>query len=218
MDAMIIRMTERAVIRPYRPDDRDALADVCVRTAELGGDARGLYRDDELMATLFAEPYAVLEPDLAFVVDDGDRVVGYVVGTADTPEFVRRFAAEWLPRVQGRYPAPTLGVDGPQTPDEVMLDLLHRPERMLHPDLVGYPAHLHIDLLPSHQRAGYGRELMAALLTALHRKGVARVHLGMVTANTPARAFYDRLGFHVIPVTDPGPLTYLGRDTAEPLR
>ena len=32
----------------------------------------------------------------------------------------------------------------------------------------------------------------------------------MVTANTAARQFYDRVGFHVIPVRDPGPLTYLG--------
>jgi RimJ/RimL family protein N-acetyltransferase len=35
----------------------------------------------------------------------------------------------------------------------------------------------------------------------------------MVTANTQARAFYDRLGFHEIGVADPGPLTFLGRST-----
>jgi hypothetical protein len=32
----------------------------------------------------------------------------------------------------------------------------------------------------------------------------------MVTGNTAARAFYDRFGFHVLDVPDPGPLTYLG--------
>jgi hypothetical protein len=32
----------------------------------------------------------------------------------------------------------------------------------------------------------------------------------MLTVNTPARAFYDRLGFQVLDVTDLGPLTYLG--------
>jgi ribosomal protein S18 acetylase RimI-like enzyme len=37
----------------------------------------------------------------------------------------------------------------------------------------------------------------------------------MVTANTPARAFYDRLGFHEIDVPDPGPVAYLGRTTGE---
>jgi ribosomal protein S18 acetylase RimI-like enzyme len=36
----------------------------------------------------------------------------------------------------------------------------------------------------------------------------------MLTVNTPARAFYDRLGFHEIHVADPGVLTYLGRATA----
>jgi hypothetical protein len=38
----------------------------------------------------------------------------------------------------------------------------------------------------------------------------------MVTANTSARAFYDGLGFHVIPVRDPGPLTYLGLTLSGP--
>jgi ribosomal protein S18 acetylase RimI-like enzyme len=40
--------------------------------------------------------------------------------------------------------------------------------------------------------------------------GVPRVHLGMLTTNTSARAFYDRLGFHEIAVADAGPVTYLG--------
>lgn len=35
----------------------------------------------------------------------------------------------------------------------------------------------------------------------------------MLTSNTPARAFYDRLGFGEIRVPDPGPVTYLGRTT-----
>jgi GNAT superfamily N-acetyltransferase len=84
---------------------------------------------------------------------------------------------------------------------------------MIVPELAGYPAHLHIDLLPGYQRSGFGRGLMNTLLTALHRKGVPAVHLGMVTANTGARPFYDRMGFHEIPVPDAGVVTYLGRST-----
>ena len=203
-------MADRAVVRRYRPRDRAALYDICVRTADNGGDSRHLYPDLDLMPSIFAAPYAELEQDLAFVVDDGERAVGYILGTADTATFVKRFRTEWLPEVADRYPEPT---SGPATPTEAMIDLMHRPERMLVPELADYPAHLHIDLLPSHQRAGYGRELMDTFLAALRDKGVARVHLGMVTANTPARAFYDRLGFHAIPVRDAGPLTYLGRST-----
>lgn len=208
-------MTSTVAIRPYRPEDRDDLYDVCVRTGHEGGDARALYADQDLLPDIFAGPYAHLEPDLAFVVDDGTRVVGYVVGAADTVAFVRRFRDEWLPAVEGRHPRPK-GV--PVTADEEMARLLHWPERMVVPELAGYPAHLHIDLLPEYQRAGYGRGLMERLLSSLAARGTGAVHLGMVTANTPARAFYDRLGFQEIPVVDPGPLTYLGRKTDVPVR
>jgi GNAT superfamily N-acetyltransferase len=100
----------------------------------------------------------------------------------------------------------------------MMADLLHRPERMVLPELAGYPAHLHIDLLPAWQGQGHGRSLMRTFLRALRDRGVPAVHLGMVTVNTGARAFYDRVGFHEIDVPDPGPLVYLGRTTDDPDR
>lgn len=204
-------MTSSATLRPYRHGDREALFDICVRTGHNGGDSRSMYPDTELLPSIFAAPYAVLEPDLAFVVEDGGRAVGYIVGTADTPSFVSRFRAEWLPGLSTRYPEP---IQAPSTPTELMVHLMYRPERMLLPELATYPAHLHIDLLPSHQRVGHGRMLMETFLAALHCHGVTAVHLGMVSSNTSARRFYDRLGFHEIPVRDPGPLTYLGRGTS----
>ncbi|WP_299539251.1 GNAT family N-acetyltransferase [uncultured Streptomyces sp.] len=198
-------------VRAYRPDDRAALADICVRTADNGGDARHLYPDPDLMAALFAAPYAHLEPELTFVLDDGSgHAVGYVLGTSDTVAFAAAFREKWLPLVAGRFPPPA----GPAlTPAQEMAALLHRPEHMVHPLLFDHPAHLHIDLLPDHQRRGHGRELMRVFLDALRARGVDAVHLSMLTANTPARAFYDRLGFYEITVPDPGPLTRLGRDT-----
>ncbi|WP_406447641.1 GNAT family N-acetyltransferase [Streptomyces sp. NBC_00876] len=201
--------------RAYHPGDRAALADICVRTADNGGDSRHLYPDHELMPSIFAAPYAHLEPELAFVIDDGTgRAVGYILGTADTPRFVTEFRERWLPLVEDRYPKP----DGaPQSPSDEMIALLHDPERMVLPELEDHPAHLHIDLLPDWQRRGYGRELMRTFLAAVHAKGVEGVHLSMLTANTSAGAFYDRLGFTGIAVPDPGPVTYLVRSTAADL-
>jgi ribosomal protein S18 acetylase RimI-like enzyme len=194
------------LIRPYRPADRAAVADICVRTADAGGDSRRLYPDVDLMPSIFALPYAHLEPDLAFVLDDGDRAVGYVLGTADTEAFVENYRENWLPALVDRYPDQA----DPRTPTEEMVRLMHHPERMVVPELADYPAHLHIDLLPDHHRQGHGRNLMAAFLRALLEKGVPAVHLGMLTSNTSARLFYDRLGFHVIPVPAHAELTYLG--------
>ena len=66
-------------------------------------------------------------------------------------------------------------------------------------ELAEYPAHLHIDLLPELQGQGFGRRLIDTLRAALAARGVPAVHLGMDAANTGARAFYDRLGFHELP-------------------
>ncbi|MBX9246023.1 GNAT family N-acetyltransferase [Actinotalea ferrariae] len=206
-------------LRPYRATDRDDVYDVCVRTADGGGDARGQYTTDDFMPDLFAGPYLFLEPELAFVLDDGDRVVGYVLGTADTARWAAEHRARWLPRVAARYPLPDRGAGSPDphpgrpaTPQEGLTELLHHPERNVYAELAGYPAHLHIDVLPAHQGAGHGRALIRTFLAALRERGVPAVHLGMVTTNTPARAFYDRLGFHEIALEVPG-LTFLGAPT-----
>jgi ribosomal protein S18 acetylase RimI-like enzyme len=206
-------MTASPVIRPYRPGDRPALDDICVRTAHDGGDSRPFYRDPGVFPVTFAAPYAHLEPELAFVLDDGaGRAVGYVVGTADTPRFAERFRTEWLPLVAERYPEPS---GPPTTPDETIALLLHHPERMVVPELAAYPAHLHIDLLPEWQGRGHGRELMRTLLAALRGGGVPSVHLVMANANKPARAFYDRMGFHEIDAPLDASVTCLGRSTGD---
>jgi ribosomal protein S18 acetylase RimI-like enzyme len=200
-------------VRPYRTADRAALDDICVRTAHNGRDSRPVYADPSVVPAVFAAPYVHLEPELAFVLDDGHgRAVGYIIGAADTPAFAAAFRTEWLPLVADRYPAPTTP---PATPDEVMRALLHDPERMVVPEVAGYPAHLHIDLLPEWQGRGFGRVLMRTLLRALRDRDVTAVHLCMSTANVSARAFYDRMGFHEIDVPDPGPVAYLGRTTAD---
>jgi len=201
------------LIRAYRPADLDAVYDICVRTGDEGGDARGQYSTDRLMGDVFAAPYVTLEPEHAHILDDGTgAAVGYVIGTADTARFVRRYRDEWLPATAGRYPHPA---DPPVTHEDSMLSLYEHPERMIVPELADYPAHLHIDLLPQWQGKGWGRGLISALLAGLRAAGASRVHLGMAVANVSARAFYDRMGFAEIPVPGATGVTYLGRGTAE---
>lgn len=203
-------------IRPYRDSDHAAVYEICVRTADAGGDARGQYSSDDLMPDFFAGPYVYLEPHLAFVLDAGEGAVGYVIGTSDTPRFVGRYREQWIPLLADRYPKPTgepTAPDKPASPDDVMIGLHYWPERMLVPEVADYPAHLHVDLLPAYQGKGFGRLLTRRMLAALADDGAPAVHVGMVTANTGARSFYDRLGFHVIDVPEPGLLTYLGRST-----
>jgi ribosomal protein S18 acetylase RimI-like enzyme len=195
-------------IRRYEDGDHDAVYDICVRTADAGGDARGKYHSDDLMPDLFAGPYVFLEPGFAFVLDDGERAVGYVIGTPDTAAFARAYRERWIPRLADRYPVPP---QPPVTPDDEMLALHYYPERLLWPGLAEYPAHLHIDLLPGFQGNGYGRKLIDTFCAAVAEAGAAGVHVCVVSANTRALGFYDRIGFTGLEADDPGPVTYLGR-------
>lgn len=195
-------------IRPYRKEDFDAVYDICIRTGHRGSDARAYYADPTILPEIFAAPYVVLEPEVCFVVaDDDDTAVGYIVATSDTPAFVRRFRAEWLPLVADRY----LPFDGePSDLDELMRKLLHWPERMLVPEMAPYPAHLHIDLLPAYQGMGLGKRLIHTLRDRLAAMGVPGLHLNMARDNDNAYRFYHHIGFEEIAVAgeSPGAATF----------
>lgn len=197
-------------IRRYLPTDLADVYDVCIRTADAGGDARGRYDTDDLMGDLFAGPYVYLEPDLAFVVEDHGHVVGYVLGTADTARFAAAYRERWIPRLADRYPPPERPA---VTETEHLLEEHHHPEGMVRPALADYPAHLHIDLLPDYQRQGLGRQLMETMFTALADAGADKVFVAMLSSNLSARSFYERLGFYELSVPDPGAIAFLGRST-----
>lgn len=182
-------------IRLYRASDRADVAEICLKTGDSGGDATGMYVSDDLLADIFVLPYVELEPDLAFVVDTGERVAGYAVAVADTRAFIERFRAEWLPGFTAKYQRS----EHPTTPSDDLIEVGRKPDRMMIPEIDEYPAHLHIDLLPELQGQGFGRRLIRTLLAELRARGVPGVHLGVSLSNTGARAFYHRLGFRPLP-------------------
>lgn len=179
-------------IRPFCPSDLDALYDICLRTGASGQDATALVEDPRLLGELYAAPYALFEPELAFVVDDGTgAVVGYVLGARDTTAFEARCERDWWPALRARHP---LQPDG-QRFDDLLIALIHH--RIPHAAdlLAAHPSHLHIDLLAPIQGQGWGRRLIETLMSALRAAGSPGVHLGVSTRNHSAIAFYRRLGF-----------------------
>jgi ribosomal protein S18 acetylase RimI-like enzyme len=195
-----------AAIRRYRDSDRAAVYDVCVQTADAGWSVRGRYRTDDLVPDVFAGPYLLLEPEHAYVLDNGERAVGYVLGTASTPDFVAAYTERWLPWLRTRYP-PLPGP--PQTEEEHRLDAMFHPERRLRPELAPHPAHLHIDLLAGYRRSGHGRELISTFLASVAAAGAASCHLGVHLANVNACRFYAKVGWRPIEVRGVEPGTYL---------
>jgi ribosomal protein S18 acetylase RimI-like enzyme len=184
------------LIRPYRPDDLDALYDICLRTGAAGADATDLVEDRRLFGELYAAPYAVLEPEHAFVLDDGTgAAVGYVLGALDTVAFEARREAEWWPPLRARHAEQPGGT----RLDDLLVHLIHH---RVEPDpelVAAYPSHLHIDLLPVAQGQGWGRRLLDVLFDALRADGSPGVHWGVSTRNTAAIGFYEHLGCRELP-------------------
>lgn len=178
-------------IRPARPADREALFDICLRTADAGRDATALLSDGRLPGYVWAVPYLVIEPDFAFVLADSRRTVGYVIAARDTAAFAARLAREWWPQIRRQ----TAGMKATRPLDEMVLRHIANPEPPLDWLCEAYPAHLHINLLPEAQSRGWGRRLVETELVALEAHGVVGVHLGVSPRNVRAQAFYRHLGF-----------------------
>ena len=212
-------------LRPYEPRDRDALYDVCLRTADSGGDASEQYADPRLLGEVWVGPYVTFEPALALVLDDGRGAEGYVLGALDTRGFEARCARDWWPALRRAHPldpAPT-GRDGDGhdggdgagmaggSADARAVALLHRPPVAPDSVVADHPSHLHIDLLPRWQGGGWGRRLVTELLQRLAAAGSPGVHLGVASDNVRARGFYAHLGFTELDVV--GGTHFLGRST-----
>lgn len=188
-------------IRPARPRDIEDLYRICLLTGDAGEDASPLYADPRLLGEIFAAPYALLEPSLAFVAEDAQGVSGYVLGALDTREFEQRLEHQWWPALRQRYPDPG---EQPGTVAEHMMARIHRPPVTPAELLADYPSHLHIDLLPRTQGQGVGRKLITALAEALRHKGSHGVHLDVWARNTRAIGFYEHVGFTELDRTETG--------------
>ena len=199
-----------ATIRRYCASDQAAVYEVCVETADAGRGVRGRYSTDDLVPDTFAGPYLFLEPEHAYVLDNGERAVGYVIGTASTPDFVAAYQERWLPQLRARYQPPS---GAPLTEEEHRLDVMFHPERWLLPELAPHPAHLHINLLADYLGSGHGRELINTFLASVAAAGAASCYLGVRQANLNARRFYAKLGWRPVEVRGAEPAIYLVHPT-----
>ena len=196
-----------AQIRPVQPDDLDALYDICLKTGNSGQDGTAFYADPRLVGEVYAAPYAVLQPDLAFVVEDEDGVAGYVIGTDDTRAFEARLEADWWPRLRAIHPDPKSTPRDQRTRDQQRAAQIHRPFPEPQALVAQYPAHLHINLLPRLQGQDLGRRLIDTWLDAVRAQGVRGVHLGCDSVNHRALKFYDTYGWRRFEFDPPWPGT-----------
>jgi ribosomal protein S18 acetylase RimI-like enzyme len=188
------------VIRLYEKKDREDVFNVCHKTGYFGEDASPHFGDEFLFGLIFSSYYIDYERENCFVADDSGRAVGYIIGTADTEKQQAEFDRLVIPKVIKRMFLHTLfsnprdvifllGLRGLKEYEEELYagDLLER-----------YPAHLHINLLPEHQRGGLGRALMEAFEEKMRGACARGIHLVTTEANRKAVPFYKKRGYEIV--------------------
>lgn len=200
-------------IRPFRQADLDALYAISLATSHKGGDASHLYDDGRLVGHIYSAPYALLEPHLALVVEDGHGVAGFAVGTPDTEAWLQRLEMTWWPDLRALYEDPG---DIPQphwSADQRRAFMIHRPVPPPRQITRQYPAHLHLNLAPHIQGRGLGRRLFGEWMKVAAGHGVGAIHVGANRANPRAIAFWSSQGFITLPAprSDSSRVAWMGR-------
>lgn len=78
-----------------------------------------------------------------------------------------------------------------------------------------YQAVMHINMLESHQRQGWGREMIKAFLASIAKEGATGLLIGISGENTKVVAFYERCGFRVEPGGEADGCVWMVRDVSE---
>lgn len=166
------------LIRPYRSGDREAVREICRRTAYRNRGSAAVIEDGELFADYWTKYYTEEEPESALVVEQDGRVVGYLLGCVDSARFHRAMARRIVPAVLARalWRLATFRYRDPNS--RRMLYWLLRYGWQEDPaiPLDRFPAHYHCNILQQGYGKGYYSALAYRFLDELSRRGVERLH------------------------------------------
>lgn len=74
-------MASQCHVRPYRPEDREAVRKLCCDTGYLGKPIDPVFEDRELFADCLTSYYTDWEPESCFVLEQDGQVKGYLLGS-----------------------------------------------------------------------------------------------------------------------------------------
>jgi GNAT superfamily N-acetyltransferase len=184
-------MTQPLRIRLAKDADRESIYDISRKTGDAGSDARSSISSPTLLGDIFAIPYLLFCPKYSFVVEDAERVCGYVVAAPDTVSFDQRLKSEWWPTMRAQYALSS--TPGAELANHFIENFIYRSQLPDATVLRDYPAHVHINVLVD-RASGQGSRLLNTVFEALRDDGVSGVHCGVDGRNQRAIAFYRKMG------------------------
>ena len=181
-------------IRLCHETDLPYMYEICLLTGAAGEDTSGLLSDRFIIGQYFAAPYIYYEKDVCFVLEENNIPAGYVIGASDTFSFNRWLNSFWLPQLRRYYPPTIYTKSGLE---KWLVDAINKDidDNGLEDQ---YPAHLHIDILPSYQGKGYGKMMIDRFVDRCKEKGCRGIHFGVDKRNEKAIGFYKKIGMKVL--------------------
>lgn len=210
--------TPNAYIRPYNPEiDRPGIEAVFKEVYTPLYAFSGL---TTIAFIVFCRAYLDLAPETCFVLatsDQPSRVLGYIVGAADSEAFCAAFAAGdggCRAEIEDVPAAPTAWeMRDPELRKRCMEYFRQRNAWVsaISSGVEGvesivfagakaslsqrYPAHFHAAVLPEARKRGFGRQLVGLLSERLGEMGLSGMYTAVPRGNDEAEKLYHRCGF-----------------------
>ncbi|HEY0256954.1 MAG TPA: GNAT family acetyltransferase [Candidatus Methylacidiphilales bacterium] len=187
----------RRLIRPYRPEDREAIRAICADTGFLGKPIDPVFEDRELFADYLTSYYTDREPESTFVCELDGEVKGYVMGSR-FPKGKSRYERWLLPRLvlKGLWRYFTRPYNAASRNYVRWILTQARKEAPFTPPDI---PHFHFNIRPEARSVGATREMVDTFLRYLCEHGEKQVY-GQVVAYESRRGgrMFARYGFKVI--------------------
>lgn len=188
-------------IRPYFPDDKDAVYAVCRKTCDDGGDSSDIFPTyPDLVADESVGGFLAVSREYCYVVEDDADIVGYLVATPDARGYQKCWLETWIPQMKKKYPKSSNAENMSSAED--IIQTFHTPPKALPDSLIEkYPGFVHLNLLSRKlSDLTIPRQLLSCAIKTLRAKGTRGIHTLVHVNHINLLAFHIKLGF--IDITD----------------
>ena len=188
-------MSSDAVIRPYRPTDRNAVRRLCCETGYLGKAIDPVFEDRELFSDYLTRFYTDWEPESTFVLEQDGEVKGYLMGSRRP--LLHQFHSFFLNLslfARGIFRYPRYNKASKAFVRWILLNAWREvpaaPRRL---------PHFHFNMLPEAMGFGTTREMLVQFFHHLRAHGETHVFGQVVTFEERRGAkVFERFGFRVV--------------------
>ncbi|CAG7731648.1 unnamed protein product [Allacma fusca] len=190
-----IPSSQTYTIRPFRPDDMDAVYKIVLATYKDGiNAAEEFIHCPKLPGDLKVGGYLSLNADLSFVVeDDNELVVGIAVAVLNGKEFRRKLNASWIPMLKDKHPISLLenSVDVNRVNSILHSGMTEVPDQILS----NHQAELRFAIMSPLVDPSVPKRLMTCILAALRANGVFGCYVEVPSVDKHTTEFCKKLGF-----------------------